>query len=300
MRNTRSLLYYPKELARRILPPELLSKRYFRQHLGYSLHLRNPQSFNEKLQWLKLYYYPQSPLAVQCTDKYEVRRYLSEIGLGDCLNTLYGVWDKAEDIDWNDLPEQFAMKCTHGCEFNIMCKSRAELDTEKARKQLNAWLKIKFGYFLAEPHYNKIKPRIIAERYLGENIVNYKFFCFHGEPLFMYVVQGSGKEKRLTCYDMNQQELPYKQHFLPVIETPDTRDKFEEIARISKCLSHPFPFVRVDLYKIKGRILLGEMTFTPSAGFESFFPKEYDQKLGAYLTLEYPPEVPELLHFSQV
>ncbi|NLI54070.1 MAG: glycosyl transferase [Clostridiales bacterium] len=289
-----------KTVARKILPPELLSKRYFKRRFGYPLNLRNPQSFNEKLQWLKLYYYPRNPLAIRCTDKFEVRQYLNEVGLGHCLNTLIGVWNRPEEIVWSDLPEQFAMKCTHGCEYNILCKAKADLDIEKASKQLNAWIKKKYGYFLAEPHYNKIKPRIICEKYLGENIINYKFFCFHGEPLFMYVVQGTGKNKRLTCLDMDQKELPYKQHFRPVIETEGYLDGFEDMARICKCLSHPFPFVRVDLYRVEGRIYLGELTFTPSAGFESFCPKEYDQKLGRFLSLEYPSKTPSIMHIDQI
>jgi hypothetical protein len=181
-----------------------------------------------------------------------------------------------------------------------MCKSKAELDTEKASKQLKTWLKRNYGYFLVEPHYKSIRPRIICEKYLGECIINYKFFCFHGEPLFMYVVQGTGKEKRLTCFDMSQKELHYKQHFLPVIETEGYLDRFEDMVRISKCLAHPFPFVRVDLYKIEGRIIFGELTFTPSAGYESFYPKEYDHVLGKFLSLEEPTLNPVLLHINQV
>lgn len=274
-----------KRIARRFLPPEMISKRYFKGLLGYPLNLRNPQSFNEKLQWLKLYDYPQNPLAIQCTDKFGVRQYVSDMGLGGCLNTLIGVWDSVDEIDWNALPEQFAMKCTHGCDYNILCKSKAALDIEKAKKDLRAWLKIKYGYYYAELHYNRIQPRIICETYLGENIVNYKFFCFHGEPKFMYLVQGKGAEKRLTCLDLNQKPLPYKQHFLPVLESEGMMDGFDEMANISARLSLPFRLVRVDLYRVDGQIYLGELTLTPSAGAESFCPKEYDQKLGELLSL---------------
>jgi hypothetical protein len=225
-------------------------------------------------------------LAARCADKYEVRQYIHEMGLGQYLNDLIGVWDRPEDIVWRDLPEQFAIKCTHGCGYNILCKSKAELDTAKTSKQLNVWLKEKYGEFFAEAHYNKIKPRIICERYLGGNLVNYKFFCFYGEPRFMYIVQGSGAEKRLTSYDMDRKIAPYKQNFLPVIETEATLDGFQNMAEISRTLSRGFPFVRVDLYKIDGQVYFGELTFTPSAGMERFEPKEYDQKLGDLLPLE--------------
>ena len=274
-----------KDIARRILPPKVITRRYFQAILGYPLNLKNPQSFNEKLQWLKLYDYPKNPLAIQCTDKFGVRRYVEELGLEEHLNTLIGVWDSADEIDWNALPEQFAMKCTHGCEFNILCKSKSTLDTETAKKQLNDWLKIKYGYYYAELHYNGIQPRIICERYLGEDIVNYKFFCFHGEPKFMYIVQGKGEQKRLTCLDLNQNPLPYKQHFLPVLAAEGLLDGFDDMAKLSARLSQSFRFVRVDLYRVAGQIYLGELTLTPTAGVESFCPKEYDQVLGAFLKI---------------
>lgn len=281
----RRLMRFLKFFVRKGLPPEVLSKVNFKRRLGYSLNLRNPRSFNEKLQWLKLYYDPNDALVIQCTDKYEVRQYLNEKGLGRCLNTLLGVWDRPAEIVWSDLPEQFAMKCTHGCGYNILCKSKADLDIGTASRQLEEWLARKYGDFLAEPHYNKIKPRIICETYLGEQLVNYKFFCFHGEPKFMYVVQGDGTEKRMTCLDMNQRPLPYKQHFLPVIETQGLLDGFDEMVQICSSLSRPFPFVRVDLYQVGGKILLGELTFTPSAGFECFYPMKYDKEIGAFLSL---------------
>lgn len=153
--------------AYRFATPEFMSRLYFRIVLGYKLNLRNPRTFNEKMQWLKLYKWPDDPIAVQCADKYAVRKYIEEHRCGQYLVDLIGVWEDVDDIDWDKLPEQFAMKCTHGCGYNIICDSKKELDMKKTIRCLKKWMKEDFGRYNVEPHYSKIKPRIICEKFLG-------------------------------------------------------------------------------------------------------------------------------------
>ena len=167
-------------VAYHILPHKLLSKIYYRILIHEKLNLKNPKTLNEKMQWLKLYHYPNDTLAVRCTDKYQVREFVSEKGLDHKLTRLLGVWEDAKDINWDLLPDKFVLKCTHGCAYNIICKDKDSFDKKAAVKQLNKWLKEDFAAFNVELHYGKIKQRrIIAEEFLGDKLIDYKFFCFN-------------------------------------------------------------------------------------------------------------------------
>ena len=149
-----------------VLPQEFMSSLYYRIRVKEPLNLKNPTTFNEKLQWLKLYYCPNQKTVIQCADKYAVREYLAERGLEHLLNELIAVWDRAEDIDWDNLPQQFVLKCNHGCGYNIICADKSKLDTAEAVKRLNAWMSEDYSKYDAEPHYAKIPRKIICEKYL--------------------------------------------------------------------------------------------------------------------------------------
>lgn len=275
-------------IALKFTSPEFVSKLYFKHLLGYSLNLAEPKTFNEKLQWYKLYYCPNSKSIIQCADKYAVRFYMEMKGYGEYLNDIIDVWDKAEDIDWNVLPEQFAMKCTHGCAYNIICDAKSEIDIPRAQKQIKTWMKEDFGLFNAEPHYSKMKPRVICEKYLGGDILDYKFFCFHGEPQFMYIAQGFGKgiNERITFFDMDGHIAPYKRGDYPILETATAPERFEKMVRMSRDLSKDFPFVRVDWFEVNGRIYFSELTFTPCGGLMKIEPEEYDAIWGDMFDIE--------------
>ena len=144
-----------------ILVDSLNKRIKFLDEVIEKLDLKNPRTFNEKLQWLKLYYYPQNDLAVKCADKYRVREYIKDKGYENTLVPLLGVWDNVEDIDWDSLPNKFVLKCNHGCAYNIVCNDKTEFDRIKAKKQLNKWLKEDFGAFNIEPHYSNIKKHKI-------------------------------------------------------------------------------------------------------------------------------------------
>ena len=198
-------------LAFHILPHETLSKLYFQILLHYAPNLKKPETLNEKLQWLKLFYYPENELAVRCTDKYEVRDYVASKGLQDRLTPLLGVWNNADEIRWDLLPEQFVLKCTHGCAYNIVCQSKRTFDPSAAAKQLSKWLKENFAAFNVELHYGKIAHhRIIAEQFLGDNLIDYKFFCFHGTPRFFYVSSDliHDRQAKMGFFDLSGEKIP--------------------------------------------------------------------------------------------
>ena len=260
----------------------------YRLATGKKLNLKNPQNLNEKLQWLNLYTYDERK--VKCADKYFAREYIIKHGLEEYLPKLIGVYENVDDIDFEKLPEKFALKCTHGAGFNIICKNKSILDIEKSKKDLNKWLHTDFGISAGEMHYSKMKPRIICEEFLdgldNDVPIDYKFFCFNGVPRFLEVCTGRFKALKFSFYDMDWNFLDYqskkyngKSEF---ICKPKSFDKMKEIA---KSLSNGFNFVRVDLFDIKGKPYIGEMTFTPHAGRITSMSDEALKKTGDMLMI---------------
>lgn len=266
---------------------ERVSKTYFKIVLKYKLNLNNPKTFNEKIQWLKLYEWPNNDLVIKCTDKYRVREFLISKHADKYLNHLIGVFDRAEDIDWQKLPNQFVLKCNHGCAYNIICKDKTKLDIKKIIKLLNKWLKEDFGKFNAEIHYSKIKPRIICEEYLGDNLEDYKFFCFNGKFKFMYVAIDSddSNKEREAFFDENGKMLDLTNADYGLYKEATVPSNFKELINISETLSKDFPFVRVDWYIKNGIVTFGELTFTPSGGMMKFNPASFDNIAGDMLDI---------------
>lgn len=275
-------------MAYHVLPHEFLSKIYYRIKIHEKPDLKAPRTLNEKIQWLKLHYYPDHPLAIQCTDKYQVREYIASKGLADKLTPLLGVWERAEDIDWESLPDRFVLKCTHGCGYNIICKDKASFDREAAAKQLNKWLRENFAEFNVEVHYAKITPRrIIAEEFLGDKLNDYKFFCFYGQPKFLYIASDMihDNQAQLGFFDLEGRKLPLVRNDYEDIGDVEIPACFGEMIEAARVLSDDFPFVRVDFFKTGTSFTFSELTFTPSAGMMPLDPKEYDAQLGALLDL---------------
>ena len=270
-----------------ILPMSFISKIFFRIVVKKTLNLKNPQSFNEKLQWLKLYYWPKNTLAIECADKYNVRNYVERKGYSHILNELYGVYDSVDEINWNSFPDRFVLKCVHGCGYNIICKDKENFDIENANKQLKKWMKEDFGKFNAEPHYSSIKPKIICEKYLG-NIVNYNIFCCNGKPEFFSVIEGlgEGKDEALTYYYADKTRAEFYNQAYPQSnkELPEIIDTMLDYA---KEFAADFPFVRVDFYEVEGQIILSELTFTPGGALINFYPEKYDGVFGEKLNIEH-------------
>lgn len=290
MKNRDSLVYRLRRqfqvAALKLTSREFMSKRYFKMQLKYKLDLRNPQTLNEKLQWLKLKYWANDAKAIQCADKYAVRDHIKEIGKSEILNDLLFAWDSVDEIEWDRLPEKFVIKCNHGCAYNIICKDKSKLDIRETEKKLRRWMKEDFSLFNAEPHYSKIPRKIICEKFLEGEVINYNIYCFNGQPTFMSVAGGlgDGVGEHLTYYNPDGTVAEFKNRNYP---THDNKlsPKLPEMMEMAKNLSKDFPMVRVDLFDINGEIILSEMTFTPGAAIIPIEPMEWDKKLGDKLNI---------------
>ena len=290
--NRNSLIYKTRRkiqtFAYSIIPHDKLSEFYYKIYLHKKLNLKNPQTLNEKLQWYKLYYCPDNPLVAKCTDKYEVRDYVVEKGYGDILTKLLGVWDKASEIKDGELPERFVLKCTHGCAYNILCKNKAEFDFKSAKKQLDKWMKENFAAFNVEVHYEKItKPRVICEEYLGDVIIDYKFFCFHGEPKFFYVSSDlvHDRQAEMGFFDMNCKKILLIRDDYKDIGEITIPSCYSEMVKVARRLSEDFPFVRVDFFLIGHSYHFAELTFTPGAAMMPINPDKYDVEWGKWIDI---------------
>lgn len=275
-------------IAHKLFSNEFMSKLYFKIVLKEKLDLDNPKTFNEKLQWLKLYYYPNNNLAVKCADKYSVREYIKEKGYENTLVPLLGVWNSPDDIKWEELPNKFVIKCNHGCAYNLICNNKDEFDKLKAKKQLNIWLKEDFGAFNIELHYSKIKPhKIICEKFLEENLIDYKFFCFNGVPKFIYVSSDliHDRKAQIGFFNLDGSKMELKRDDYANIEEIELPSFYDEMLEIASNLCKEFPFVRVDFFVTNDRYYFAELTFTPSACMMPFNPKKIDLEWGKLLNI---------------
>ena len=250
------------------ISPVVVSKYCYYNAFGERLNLKKPQKFNEKLMWLKHYKYINNPLVWKCVDKYTVREYAISKGVKEeNLPELIKTYTCANDIDFDELPSKFALKCTHGCGFNIICDDKDKLDKSLTVKKLNKWLNTSFGYESAELQYIHEKPRIICEKFIennnGEFPSDYKLYCFNGEPKVVLVCTNRKFGYKTHFYDMQWNKLHLRDS-----EANDNINKpqsLDEMADIARKVANGFEFVRVDFYELKNRAILGEMTFTPAA-----------------------------------
>lgn len=277
-----------QKVAQKLFSYELMTRFYYKLVFKRKINLENPTYFNEKINWLKLNSYQYRDDVIVCSDKYKVRKYIEEKGLGDYLNGLIGVWDDWNQVNWEALPQQFAMKANHGARYNIICEDKSQLSERETAKKMKKWLSEDFSLYYAEAHYSKIKPRIIAEEFLGGDIIDYKFFCFNGEPKFFYVAKGfgSGENERMAFFNIDGTKAEfYRASYEQLDEEIELPEKFDEMVEISKKLAEDFPFVRVDLFFVKGKIYFSEMTFTPDRGLMTVEPKKYYKIWGDFLEL---------------
>lgn len=273
------------------ISPTLASKLLYRWRFGRPLNLKNPQRLNEKLMWLKLKKYAKNPTVTVCADKYAVREYLEKEGYGRLLNGLIGVWERVEDIPWETLPEKFAIKCNHGCGYNIICSDKSTFDVEKAKEKLNTWMRAEYWRIHAEPNYRDIPPRIICEEYLsgkdGKLPVDYKFYCFNGKPLYI----GNFIERDLDAHTIVRGYFDTDWNYIPICKTEIDVSKFprpetlEEMVKLAEELSEPFPFVRVDFYECDGKVIFGEFTFTPTGCLGTYYTEEAQIEYGKKLRI---------------
>ncbi len=274
--------------SRRFANPVKIVSQVYKERMGYELNLEAPQTYNEKLQWMKLFYH--NPLYTTLVDKYSVKQYVEErIGKEYLIPTI-GVWDRFDDIDFEKLPQQFVLKCTHDSGGLVICKDKSKLDVQKARETITKCLKHNFYYSGFEWPYKNVKPRIIAEKYMvdesGTELKDYKFFCFDGVPKFVQMDYDRFCGHKRNMYDINWNRLPFSLEFPTDLEREFAKPKgLDMMIDIATRLSKGFPHVRVDLYNVDVRVYFGEMTFFHGSGFEHFDPEEWDLKFGKEIKL---------------
>lgn len=267
--------------------PELLKIIYY-EKTGKILNLKNPKTFNEKIQWLKLY--DNSPIKTVLTDKYLARNWIKEKIGEEYLVPLLGVYENFNEIDFDVLPEKFVLKCNHGSGYNLIVTDKSKIDYNDARFEFDNWLKTNFAFLNGfELQYLNIHPRIIAEKYLEteDGVKDYRFYCFNGKPLQVWVDIYSGTPAHLrSIFDMNWKKLHFSCGWPDGEKQLETKPKtFDEMKKLASVLSSDFTFVRVDFFEIKNKLYMGEMTFTPMGGFGEFQPPEWDYKMGCLLEL---------------
>ena len=275
----------------KLISKELYVKLQYKYITHHPCNLKNPTRYTEKLQYLRLYTYPNNKLVSQCAGRVGVREYLKKRGFCDKLIPIYGVFDKFDDIDFNKLPNQLVMKCSHACAFNFICKNKEEINIPELKKKFNKWLKTNYGKKTVELHYAPIKPQIIIEKFLegedGKLPTEYKIHVFNGKARSMYVVTSRGVDIRYNNYYIDWSPFDGSQ-FNGWKKTDYELKKpthWNDMVEMAEILSKPFPFVRVDLYNIKGKIYFSEMTFTPAKGTLILDDDKCDYEMGKWLDI---------------
>lgn len=282
-----------KELEFAKADPKATASRRYKKAMGKDLDWDNPKDLNEKINWMKF----NTDLSewTRLSDKYRVREYLKERGREDLLVKLYGVWENADDIDFDKLPDRFVLKSNHGCGTVIIVNDKSALDTSSVRKQMNGWLNKSFGILTVEPQYTNIKPLLIAEELLendnpnSTSLVDYKVFCLNGEPYCILVCANRiiGKGTELAFYDLDWNPIPdmlYGSHANNHVSI-DPPNCLPDLLLASKQLSRGHPEVRVDFYIVHNQIYFGEMTFTSLGGYMDYIAPYYLQEMGKLVSL---------------
>lgn len=276
--------------ALRVIPDKLMLRLEYRIKTGNKLNLRQPQRYTEKIQWYKLNYH--NPMMKECADKYSVRSYLKEKGHDRILNPLYAAYDTAAEIDFDSLPNSFAMKCSVGGGLNYFVQDKSKEDLDKLREMANSWLTQEYdlyGFIYGrEWCYKDRAPKVLFERLLPRNenddIPDYKFFCFDGKVFCLYTMIeyiDNHENGKLGFFDRDFKLLPYHRlDFAPITEQIPAPTCFAQMVSIAEDLAKEFPHVRVDFYDVNGIVIFGELTFYNASGFTKFEPDEFDFIMG--------------------
>lgn len=259
----------------------------YMSNFGKKPDLKNPKTFNEKLQWLKLH--DRKPIYTTMVDKYEAKHYIAGIIGEEYIIPTLGVWDSFDEIDFDSLPNQFVLKCTHDSGGLVICKDKSKLDVEKARRKIERSLRNNYYLHGREWPYKDVKRRIIAEQFMEDSsadaLMDYKFFCFHGEPKIMYISNDHGVDPRTDFFDMDFNHLPIQARDPNADVPPEKPKHFDEMKRLAAILSKDMLHLRVDFYYINEKIYIGELTFYHMSGLTEFKPPEWNAKMAEWLQL---------------
>lgn len=281
-------------------------KRMFEIAMGYELNLDNPQTYNEKLQWLKLH--DHNPRYTTMVDKYAVKDYVASIIGKEYIIPTLGVWDKFDDIDFNALPNQFVLKCTHDSGGLVICKDKNKFDINSAAKKINKSLKYNFYYYGREWPYKNVKSRIIAEKYMEEgsefglyekemknslgnktkeisSLRDYKIYTFNGEAKMCMINQDRGHHTRADYFDRDYNWFDFTWGYDHADVPPEKPRNYEKMFELAEKLAVGTVELRVDFYEVDGKIYFGELTFFDGSGFDKIEPKSYDEMLGSWMRL---------------
>lgn len=270
--------------------PKTSTKYLYKKVFNRKLNLKQPKTFNEKIMWLKLNTYYKNSIINKCSDKVRVRDYIKEKVGENILVPIIGIYNDETEIEWTKLPNQFVLKINTGSGYNIICKDKRNLDENETKKTLKKWMNEEYYLKYGDYQYKGIKKQILCEKFLSENIRDYKFFCFHGKPKFFYISEGLGEHKnpKMGYYDFEGNDLKIKREGYDMLTKENIKlpYNFNNMIEISKKLSEDFPFVRVDLYNVDGKIYFSELTFIPTGGFMKINPEKYDRIWGDMLKIK--------------
>jgi hypothetical protein len=276
-----------KRELRRYSDVEAVKRLYYARSGRYP-NLDAPTLFSEKQQWMKFYY--RDPLMARCADKYDVRGYVAEKGHADILNELLGVYERVEEIPFDALPTRFVLKATHGSGWNVICQDKDKMNWRVWKLIMKSWLRHNIFWNGREWVYRDVTPRIVCEKYLQDrsgHLVDYKFYCFNGQPAFVQANMGRGEKGHAqNFYDLDWSLLPFGKDLAPrpEVQIPKPRS-FDRMLAIAGDLAAPFSFVRADFYDVGGKPVFGELTFFPASGMPDFVPAEHDAIVGDMWTL---------------
>lgn len=272
------------------LSDEKLIRKLYKTYFGREIDLENPKTFNEKQQWLKLY--DRKAIYTTMVDKYEAKNYVAErIGTEYIIPT-YGVWDSFDEIDFDALPNQFVLKCTHDSGGLVIVRDKKKLDKKAAKAKIERSLKTNYYYHGREWPYKNVKPRILAETYMeddsGCGLRDYKFYCFGGVPKFLYISEGleDHSTAHISFVTCDWQFAPYERSdYCSFDVLPPKPSRFDLMLELAAKLSQGTDFLRVDLYEVNGQVYFSELTFSPCGGFMPFKDEKYDYEIGEMLSL---------------
>jgi len=269
------------------LSDETYLKIFYSARMDKKLNLDNPTTFNEKIQWLKLY--DRNPKYPNLVDKYLVRDYVENTIGKEYLIPLLGVWNSFDEIDFSKLPNQFVLKTTHDSGGVFICKDKSKFNFEEAKQLINKSLSRNYYYGFREWVYKDVTPRIIAEKFMvkndGDGLDDYKFFCFNGEVKAMFVATERSINVKFDFFDPDFNKLPLKQYYPNSNKNLKKPENLNDMIEVAKKLSKDIPHVRVDLYNDNGKIYFGEMTFYHFSGARKFEPEKYDEIFGSWIDL---------------
>jgi len=290
LHNPQSILQKILYLTSPIFSDNFYLKLLFPLKTGYKLNINSPKTYNEKLQWLKIHY--RKPIMTQMVDKFAAKEFARNIIGDEYIVESYGVWDSFDEINFDKLPTQFVLKTTHDQGGVVIVTNKEVFDKKAVKEKLNRHLKVEHYYLTREWPYKNVRPRIMAEELLSDDKVDdlydYKFYCFHGEPKLMYISHGNQSDiKYLDFFDMNFSKVNINRPGFSQSKLEfNIPENWELMKSLARSLSNGFPHLRVDFYNISGRVYLGELTFFQGGGMMPFYPNDWDLILGSWIDLE--------------